>query len=72
MRNRSDLKKTTKPYHIVYYVEDCTPGMRKFNSLKDMKAFFKEFESRYPKDVDPGGTFIDFYVTNISGEVKFL
>jgi len=34
----------TKLYHLAYYVEDSTPAMRKFNSLKDMRTFFREFE----------------------------
>jgi len=72
MKKSPNFKKSTEPYHIDYYVENCTPGMRKFTSLKDMKTFFKEFEERYPKGSDPGGTFIDFYITNMSGEVKFL
>jgi hypothetical protein len=67
-------KKTTekKPYHLVYYVQNCTPAMQKFNSLDDMQTFFKEFEERYPKKGRDDGTFIDFYITDISGEIKFV
>lgn len=72
MAKKVDLKKSNKPFHIAYYVINCTPGMRMFSTLKDMKTFFKEFEERYPKGSDDNGTFVDFYVTNISGEVKFL
>lgn len=72
MKNKANFKKSTEPYHIVYYVEDGFPGMRKFTSLTDMKTFFKEFKERYPKQSHEAGTFLDFSITNISGEVKFL
>jgi len=64
-------KSKDKLFHIVYYVENCTPAMRKFTSIKDMETFFKEFEERYPK-VPYSDNFLDFYITSISGEVKFL
>lgn len=65
-------KVTKKPYHVVYYTVDSTPAMRKFNSIEDMETFFKEFKKRYPKEDKLSGTFLDFSITNISGEIKFL
>ena len=59
-------------YHMVYYVEDSTPAMRKFNTLEDMETFFKEFEARYPKECEWDGYYLDFCVTNIFGEITFL
>lgn len=75
---KSTTKKTkNKVYHIVYYVENCTPAMRKFKSIKDMETFFEEFKDRYYKTGFDGGqqdlsSYLDFYITDISGEVKFL
>jgi hypothetical protein len=59
-------------YHMVYYVEDGTPAMRKFNTLEDMETFFKEFQSRYPEGCEYEGYYLDFCVTNIYGEITFL
>lgn len=64
-------KSKDRPYHIAYYVENNIPSMRKFGSLKDMRAFFKEFKKYYPKGSESGDSFVHFYITNISGEVKF-
>ena len=59
-------------YHIVYYVVNSTPGMQKFHCLEDMETFFKEFKSQFPNNVDSSGTYLDFCITNIYGEIKFL
>lgn len=65
-------KATKKSYHVVYYVIDSIRAMRKFNSIEEMETFFKEFEERYPKEDKNSGNFLDFSITNISGEIKFL
>lgn len=70
---KSKPKKTKeKPYHIAYYVVDSTPAMRKFKSIKEMDTFLKEFAERYAGEDHYSGTYVDFCITNILGEIKFL
>jgi hypothetical protein len=72
MKKKATKKTKSKPYHVVYYVEDATPAMRKFYSLEDMETFFREFNAQYDKEGRYTGTYLDFCITNISGEIKFL
>ena len=57
-------------FHIVRYVENCTPKTKKLNDIEKMEAFIKKFSKEYPDEEI--GYWIDFYVTDICGEYKEL
>ncbi len=54
-----------KKFHIVKYVEGCTPKVKKFTTLKDMNKFVKDFYKIYDHNDD---NWVDFYITNITGD----
>jgi len=58
-----------KKYHLLQYVEGCSPKTRKFKSIKRLNQFIKEFEAKYGKD-SRGDNWIDYSVTNITGIVS--
>jgi len=64
-------KKSKKPYHLLYYVVGCSPKMKKFNTINGLNTFIKEFKKTYPHQ-EQGDNWVDFYVTNITGEIVGL
>lgn len=62
------MSKKSKPFHLVYYVEDSVPMMKKFNSISKLDAFRQKFETNY-KGKLMDGWWIDFIVTDIHGKV---
>lgn len=55
-----------KKYHLLQYVEGCSPKTRKFKTIKRMKQFIEDFESKYGRN-SQGDNWIDFSVTNVTG-----
>jgi hypothetical protein len=52
-------------YHMVFYVDNSTPRFKKFKTIKSMNQFIMNFKH------DPGnGYWIDYSITNITGEFK--
>lgn len=60
---------TTK-YHLVKYVFNSEPRLRKFKTLKAMNAWIASYKKKH-KDVYEG-YWVDFSVTNITGDVTIL
>ena len=65
--------KTTKSYHLLMYVEDSMPKIKKFSTTKAMGTFIDKFLKKYPGYASiESGHWIDYSVTNVSGEVHFF
>lgn len=63
-------KKTVKPYHLVMYVENSTPFIKKFVSLKKTQEFVDKFEKKYPDEAAmESGYWIDFVITGVTGKL---
>lgn len=58
-------------FHALVYVENCTPKIKKFKTLRALKTFVTKFENKYPDPDKTGDNWIDYHVTNIEGEVVF-
>jgi hypothetical protein len=72
------LKSKTKhpkvlPYHLLMYVEDSSPKIKKFSTTKALGTFIDKFLKKYPDYAShSSGHWIDFSVTNVSGRVDFF
>lgn len=62
-------KKQTKSFHIIHYVEDSTPKLKKFNSISKLNDFRLKFESDHPNG-ERDGYWVDFIITDVHG--KFI
>ena len=61
------------PYHLVMYVEDGNPKIRKFDSPEKLGTFVKEFQKEYPDYMEMGSdNWIDYVVMDIMGDVFFF
>jgi hypothetical protein len=54
-----------KKYHLVHYVEQNSSRLKKFKTLKALKAFVHEFEKEHGRDGNDN--WIDYAVTGITG-----
>src|ERR1035437_10124055 len=62
-----------KEYNLLMYVEDSSPKIKKFVSMKDMEKFVSDFEKKYPDPDGPrDGNWIDYCVTDVSGKITFF
>lgn len=59
-----------KKFHVVAYVQEYTPKLRKFNTLKAMEEWIDEFNETASKN--PGDSWVDFKITNVTGAIEFL
>lgn len=58
-----------KKYHLLHYVEGCSPRTKKFKTLKALKQFILDFQRNY--GINPrGDNWLDYSVTNITGDVQ--
>ncbi len=58
-----------KKYHLLQYVEGCSPRTKKFKTLKGLNQFVQDFQKKY--GIDPcDGNWLDYSVTNITGDVQ--
>jgi hypothetical protein len=62
------MKKKSKKFHMVHYVEDCSAKIRTFRKLKDVTNFIDEFYDKYP-DQENGDNWIECVVTGIAGSI---
>lgn len=65
-KKRSFIKKK-KIRHLLYYVEDCTPIAKEFDTIEEMDNFIGEFLIKHPDPMD--GYFINFKITNVHGDI---
>lgn len=67
-KQQKSIKKQSKPYHLLRYVEDCSPKTKLFKSLKSLNLFIYDFQAEYGIE-SRGDNWIDYSVTNITGDV---
>jgi hypothetical protein len=72
---KAKTKKTEKqePYHLLMYVEDSSPKLKRFKTTDELGRFVDDFNKRYPDyaSID-SGYWIDFAVTYVLGDVHFF
>ena len=72
MKKNSVKPKKTKEYHLLMYVFDSSPRIKKFTSTEKMKDFIDSFLKKYPDHMSvDSGTWIDYIVTGVTGDVHF-
>jgi hypothetical protein len=63
----------TKSYHLLMYVLNCEPKIKKFSSLKHANTFIKLFQAKWPDHLAQNtGSWIDYLVQDVHGKIKFL
>lgn len=63
----------TKAFHLVFYVEDSSPKVKKFYDKKAMKRFVEEFQAEFPdSDAINTGSWVDSTITDIKGRYAVL
>lgn len=66
-------KKAVAPYHILVYIEKCEQRIKKFKTEKEMGKFIDNYYKLHPEYADKYSDYwVDFAVTNISGDVHFF
>lgn len=69
------MKKTNKSqkYNLLVYVLDSSTKIKKFSTTKAMGSFIDKFLKKYPDYTSvESGNWIDYAITDISGEVHFF
>jgi hypothetical protein len=69
------MKKTNKieKHHLLMYVEDCSPKIKKFYSTEKMSDFIEKFQKKHPDHLaSDSGWWIDYCVMDVSGPVHFF
>lgn len=70
---KSSKKSDTGPYHLLMYVLNSSPKLKRFYAMEEMEIFINKFHKKYPEvEAASSGYWIDFIVTNISGDVHFF
>lgn len=81
MKKKSEKKSTKKtktvkknePYHLLMYVDDCSPKIKRFENTKDMEKFVLEFQKENPDHLAvESGSWIDYAVFDVTGKVSFF
>jgi hypothetical protein len=63
-------KEKTKVFHLVYYVDNCSPKAKLFKIKKSATDFIKNFQKKYPNPDD--GYWVDFLVSEIHGKIEYF
>lgn len=67
------LRSPKKKFHLVFYVEDCTPMLKKFFDKNKMNKFIEGFQAQYPNsEATNTGSWVDYAITDIGGKVAYL
>lgn len=76
---KTTKKKNTKKsvnkdvYHILMYVENCSPKMKKFKTTEELGKFVDTFNKKYPDYAAmDSGYWTDFAITGITGDLHFF
>ena len=65
--------KKAKKYHLLSYVLNSEPKLKKFTSKLEMGRFIDKFLKDHPDYMaTESGDWIDFCISDISGEVHFF
>ena len=71
--NKKAKPTKSKEYHLLAYVLDSEPKLKRFDSKEQLGAFIDQFLIIYPDyaSID-SGCWVDYAITNITGEVHFF
>ena len=60
-------------YHILMFVQDSTPYIKKFKTTDEMGKFIDAFNKKYPDEqAINSGYWLDFCITDITGDLHLL
>lgn len=63
----------TETYHLLFFVVNSTPRVKKFRTTAEMGEFMDSFNKEYPEDqYELYGSWLDLAVTEVNGEVHFF
>lgn len=62
------MKTKKTKFHLLVYSENCSIKLKKFSTIKAMDKFIEDFLHEHP-DYAVGDNWIDYKVTNVTGEV---
>jgi hypothetical protein len=70
------MKKKSKknaPYHLLMYVLNSEPKIKRFDTTEEMGKFIDKFNKKYPEaQASNSGNWTDYAITNILGDVHFF
>ncbi|HEY5236211.1 MAG TPA: hypothetical protein VIJ14_08545 [Rhabdochlamydiaceae bacterium] len=62
-----------KPSHLLFYVENCSSKVQRFQSKKKLKSFIAKFLKKYPIDESMNtGYWVDQAVFDVYGDIVFI
>ncbi len=65
--------KNSEAYHILMYMEDSSPKIKKFKTTDELGKFVDKFNKKHPDYASPdSGYWIDLAVTGVTGEIHFF
>lgn len=59
--------KKGKKFHVLKYVENSAPKLKKFTTLKSLNEFILQFSAIYAASSEDN--WVDFVITNVHGDV---
>ena len=66
-------KKINKPSHLLFYVVNCDTKVQRFYDKKKVTHFINKFNKKYPREeVCESGSWIDYVVFDVKGEIVFI
>ena len=73
MKKNSANKANKETYHLLVYVLDSEPKIKKFKSKLALGKFVDKFVKDYPDYLGAeSGNWVDYAVTDVIGEVTFF
>lgn len=66
-------KKKAEVYHLLMYVVNSNPKIKRFDSVEKMAKFVEAFQKKHPDHLaSESGDWIDYCITKVSGDVHFF
>lgn len=75
MKKKAKKKTNKKAYHLVFYVENCTPYVRRYGDKEKLKKFVAKFMKKHPSAEAIYGTsgyWVDYAVFDIKGDIVYF
>jgi len=75
MKKTNNTKKIEKQelYHLLMYVEDSSPKLKRFDTTKEMGKFMDDFNKLHPDYASiESGYWLDYAITGVNGDVHFF
>jgi hypothetical protein len=71
VKKLSKAKKET--YHLLFYVLNTEPKVKKFKTTAEMGKFIDDFNKEWPQsECSISGSWTDLAVTEVNGEIHFF